>query len=234
MRLDLTRLPRGLALLAWAAFFDWLWLTDGAGRYVGPRTSWIVPFGAIVLTTCAVVYLFAGRRSVHGRAPSVRDSLAALALLAPLVLVAAAPTASLGSLAVERKRSTGDQVAAVERAGAAGPAITLYDLSIAATSAEFARDRGIAEGAEVTFDGFVSREAKGGTMELSRFLASCCAADAMPYSVDVRPPAGADAFGLDTWVRVRGRVTGVGGAFEVVADRIDATRPPSNPYSYGT
>jgi uncharacterized membrane protein YraQ (UPF0718 family) len=45
--------------------------------------------------------------------------------------------------------------------------------------------------------------------------------------------AGADAFGLDVWVRVSGRVTGVGGAFEVVADRIDPTSPPSNPYSYG-
>jgi uncharacterized repeat protein (TIGR03943 family) len=233
MRLDLTRLPRGLALLAWAAFFDWLWLTDGAGRYVGPRTSWIVPFGAIVLTTCALVYLFAGRRSAPGRAPTVRDSLATLILLVPLLLVAAAPTASLGSLAVDRKRSALDQVAAVQRAGAAGPAITLYDISIAAFSPEFARDRGIGEGTRVTFDGFVSHEAKDGTMELSRFLASCCAADAMPYSVNVRPPAGAEAFGLDAWVRVTGRVTLLDGMLGVAADRIDATAPPSDPYSYG-
>jgi hypothetical protein len=50
MRLDWTRLIRGLALLAWALFFDFLWLTDRGSLYVGPRTTWVVAFGGITLT----------------------------------------------------------------------------------------------------------------------------------------------------------------------------------------
>ena len=234
MRFDWSRLPRALALLAWAAFFDWLWLTDGAGRYVGPRTSWVVPFGGIVLTLAALLYLRSLRRSQGHGAPSVRELLGTVALLVPLVLVAAAPASSLGSLSVERKRSSGNRVALPLATASSGAAITLYDLNLAATSAEFARERGIEDGTAVTFDGFVSRAPEGGAFEVSRFLATCCAADAIPYSVQVRLDAETIALERDQWVRVTGRVSGEGDALEVRADRVDPTAPPSNPYSYGT
>ncbi len=43
MRMDWGCVIRGVSLLAWAGFFDWLWLSGRAGDYVGPRTAWVVP-----------------------------------------------------------------------------------------------------------------------------------------------------------------------------------------------
>ena len=48
MRLDL-RSIRALALVAWASVFAWLWITGESVRYLGPRTQWVVPVGAIWL-----------------------------------------------------------------------------------------------------------------------------------------------------------------------------------------
>ncbi len=81
MTLDWVRLVRGLALLAWAGFFDWLWLSGRAGDYVGPRTAWVVPFGGIVLTITALLYLRGVRAGERSRAPSLLESLGLLALL---------------------------------------------------------------------------------------------------------------------------------------------------------
>jgi uncharacterized membrane protein len=52
MRLDL-RSIRALALVAWAGVFTWLWVSGESVRYLGPRTQWVVPVGAIGLTLCS-------------------------------------------------------------------------------------------------------------------------------------------------------------------------------------
>ena len=66
MRLDWPRIVRGTALLAWAAFFDWLWLSGRSGDYVGPRTAWVVPFGGIVLTVATLLYPRGAVRAAGG------------------------------------------------------------------------------------------------------------------------------------------------------------------------
>ena len=69
MRLDWTRLLRGVALLSWALFFDWLCLSGRSSLYVGPRTTWVVTFGAITLTAAAVLYLLSVRSREPAKAP---------------------------------------------------------------------------------------------------------------------------------------------------------------------
>jgi uncharacterized repeat protein (TIGR03943 family) len=226
---DWVRLVRGAALLAWAAFFDWLWLSGRAGDYVGPRTAWVVPFGGIVLTVAALLYLRGAWRAAGARTPTAGDLLGLVALLAPLLLVVAAPSSSLGALAVDRKRSTGDQVAAVDRLDATAD-LTLYDVAAANASARYARDRDIRAGLRVDFDGLVSDKVKNGTFELSRFLASCCAADAMPYSIRVEPPGGEFDHDLSQWLRVAGTLRRVGGSLVVVAEWVEPIARPANPY----
>jgi uncharacterized repeat protein (TIGR03943 family) len=229
MRVDWVRLVRGVALLAWAGFFDWLWLSGRAGDYVGPRTAWVVPFGGIVLTIAAVLYLRGAGRGADTRAPAAGDLLGLVALLAPLLLVVAAPSSSLGALAVDRKRSTGDQVAAVNRLDA-GAELTLYDIAGANASSEYARDHDIRDGLRVDVDGLVSGAVKDGTFELSRFLASCCAADAMPFSIRVRPPAGAPDYELSQWLQVAGTLRRENGSLVLVAERMEPIERPANPY----
>jgi uncharacterized repeat protein (TIGR03943 family) len=229
MTLDWVRLMRGLALLAWAGFFDWLWLSGRAGDYVGPRTAWVVPFGGIVLTVTALLYLRSVRSGERSRAPSLGESLGLFALLAPLLLVAAAPSSSLGALAVERKRSSGDQIAAVDRLGDRAE-LTLYDIAGANSSADYAADRGIRAGARVDIDGLVSAELEGDSFELSRFLASCCAADAIPYSIRVEPPADAPAPKLSEWQQVAGTLAQRPEGLVLVAESIREIDRPSNPY----
>jgi uncharacterized membrane protein YcgQ (UPF0703/DUF1980 family) len=65
-------------------------------------------------------------------------------------------------------------------------------------------------------------------VEVSRFMATCCAADAVPYSVQVTPPAGALDFKTNQWVLVRGTVTDdPKRTFVVTADKIEAADRPS-------
>jgi uncharacterized repeat protein (TIGR03943 family) len=230
MRLDWVKLVRGGALLAWAAFFDWLWLSGRAGDYVGPRTAWVVPFGGIVLTVAAVLYLRgAARRTGPPRPASAGELLGLIALLAPLLLVAAAPASSLGALAVDRKRSTGDQVAAVNRLKATAD-LSLYDIAGANASTEYARDHDIRPGVRVDIDGLVSGKLENGTFEFSRFLASCCAADAMPFSIRVQPPADPPKLELSQWLQVAGTLQSIDGRLVVVAERMNPIDRPANPY----
>jgi uncharacterized repeat protein (TIGR03943 family) len=229
MNLDWTRLVRGAALLAWAGFFDWLWLSGRAGDYVGPKTAWVVPFGGIVLTITALLYARGIRAPDSARGPSARELVGLLALLAPLLLVAAAPSSSLGALAVERKRSTGDQRAAVSRLDRTGD-LTLYDIAVANASADYATERQISDGVKVTIDGLVSKASDGETFEFSRFLASCCAADAMPYSIRVQPTGEAPPLELSQWLEVTGTVRSTEAGFIVAAEEIRPIDRPANPY----
>lgn len=229
MKVDWVRVVRGTALLAWAAFFDWLWLSGRAGDYVGPPTAWVVPFGGIVLTLAAVLYLRSVRGSGAARVPSPADLLGLIALLAPLLLVAAAPSSSLGALAVDRKRSSGDQVAAVNRLDRTAD-VTLYDIAAANSSTEYAAERGIRDGVKVDVDGLVSSAVEDGTFEFSRFLASCCAADAMPYSIRVQPPPDAPAFELSEWLRITGTLRKIDSSLVLVVDGLRRIERPANPY----
>jgi uncharacterized repeat protein (TIGR03943 family) len=230
MRLDPTRLLRGLGILAWALFFDYLWLAGKASTYVGPRTTWVVTFGAITLTLVALVYL----ASTISRRPGTPLTAAEVGrlgvIVAPLLLAVMVPAVSLGAQAVGQKR-TADGATSLARLGDYDGEIRLYELAAAAFDKNWAAQRGIKAGLKVQFDGFVSRAARNGQVEVSRFMATCCAADAVPYSVQVKQPADALDFKTNQWVLVRGTVTDdPKRTFVITADKIEAADRPSNPY----
>jgi uncharacterized repeat protein (TIGR03943 family) len=223
--IDWTRIARSAALAAWGAFFVYLQIGGHAARYVGPKTAWVVLVGAVTLPLIAAASL----AGVHarGRTPTHRE-LGGLALLVtPIVLAIMVPAPSLGALAVANK--SGGR-APVPQDGSHDGRVRLYEIAWAAESARYAASNGVRPGMRVDFTGFVSKA--GAPLGLSRFFVTCCAADAIAYSVKVKPPAGTPSFGDDTWVRVRGTLTGhPGSTLAVAATAIGEIPAPSNPYN---
>jgi uncharacterized repeat protein (TIGR03943 family) len=227
MKLDWTRLIRGLGLLAWAVFFDYLWLSGRSTLYVGPRTEWVVVFGGITLTVAALLYLSGVRVRERMPAPRAIEVGRLGVIVAPILLAAMAPAVTLGAQAVGKKRSA-DGAELAQRLAEDGTQIRLYELAAAASNTEWAELRGIEPGMTVDFDGFVSRPPRNGTVELSRFMATCCAADAVPYSIKVTLPEGSGSYDENKWLRVRGKVGP--GRKTVVASSVEEIDQPLDAY----
>jgi uncharacterized repeat protein (TIGR03943 family) len=227
MTLDWSRIARGLALAAWGGFFVYLLASGRATTYIGPKTAWVVTVGALLLPLLALAYL-AGARG-HARTPSNRELGSLGLLVAPIILAIMVPAPSLGALAVANKRGHNGPPQGAPVDGR----IRLYEIAWAGESARYAANNEIKPGQAVDFVGFVSKpSSRGGPLELSRFFVTCCAADAVAYSIKVKPPAGAPGFGDDTWVRVRGKLAGRPGTdLTVAATAIDEVDQPANPYS---
>ena len=229
---DQRRLARGLVLACWAAFFAWLHVSGEKARYHGPRTYWVVVFGAVVLGAAAVAHFVTARAA---RKLEARDALGIAALLVPLLTVAAVPSAELGALAASRK-SAGAGASSVGAiappAPEAGAAISFAEIHYASESESYAGEAGIAEGMEVELTGFVTHPGglPPGTLGLTRFHVSCCAADAIPYTVPlVLDPASYDD---DAWLEVRGRLALRDGVYVLDPASVASVEAPEDPYLY--
>lgn len=221
---------RTLVLALWAAFFVWLLATGEVYRYIGPRTRWVVVFGAIVFAAAALVQGAAALGHRPGGRVGPSDVIAAAAFVAPLAIVVAIPRPSLGSEAAAR-RSIGAVPAIAAGAPAGGGDVTVADIELASSSARYAAGAGLVPGTEVEVTGFVTHPPEGrpGTFALTRFATFCCAADAVPYSATVVSAAGA-GLADDTWLTVTGVVAARGGGLVVEATRIERIDEPRNPY----
>lgn len=221
-----------LVLGSWATFFIWLLLSGKVKTYIGPRTYWVVVFGAVCLTLATVGQLFL-RPSEDDDAPSPRWWLGYATVLFPLLLVLVVPEPNLGSLAASRKSSGGVVSAAALEPPQLEPGqeVSFQEISYALESDEYAAALGIGEGYEVDLTGFVSgtEEFSSDTFALTRFSIFCCAADAVPYTIAVRPPEG-QRYGLDVWLRVRGVLEREGETFVVSAETVEPVERPDDPY----
>lgn len=229
MTKDLGRLLRALVFVAWTAFFAWLLLSGEVYRYIGPRTQWVVVFGAVALGVVTVAHLI-GLRNAERRGATVPEVLAVLALLVPLIAVIAVPEPSLGSLAASKKLS-GTFTAGVIQPQALGPGgeISFAEIDYASESSTYASTVGIVEGLEVELTGFVTypEGVPEGHFALTRFSIFCCAADVVPYSVVVRSD---DDFEADTWLSISGTLDETGDGFVLVPDEVTEIDEPDNPY----
>ena len=235
--LDGRRVLRGLVLLAWSGFFLWLWISGEVSRYLGPRTYWVVPFGAITLGIAALLHVLTVRSSTKTSGPSTAELLGAVLMAVPLVAVAVVPNADLGTLAASRKSADGPVAAGGFTSGAVDPVEnpTFRDIVYAEESGEYAEAIGVTEGTEVDLLGFLDDSGSGpqGTFVLTRFYVSCCAADAIPYSVAVdASDQTIDQLEPDTWVKVGGTLEARDGRFVLVADGFELTSKPEEPYLY--
>jgi uncharacterized repeat protein (TIGR03943 family) len=229
-RLDGGRLLRAVVLAAWAAFFAYLYVSGEISRYLGPRTYWVVPFGAAALGGAAAAHFFTLRTERGSSGLRLREILGHAVLLAPVIAVLAVPAPELGALAAGKK-STGGGLAGVSSIVPPDPSgreVSFLEIHYANESQEFADAMGIVDGYDISLAGFVSR-AEAGTFELTRFYVSCCAADAIPYSVSV--VEGPD-LPIDSWVQVSGHLEERESRFVLVAEDLERIGEPKDPYLY--
>jgi uncharacterized repeat protein (TIGR03943 family) len=222
------RIARGGVLGLWAAFFLVLWASGTAGRYLGPRTQWIVPFGAVVLALATLAYVH-GYVSTRCAGPrlTLREAASLFALLVPLAAVSLVPHAALGSYAASRKGGIG--FAFVRPHAPAKPSdASFLDIRIAEGDSGFADQAGIRPGIHVRLLGFVvgTKDMPRGTFELARFYIACCIADAEAVGV----PVVGRGYKPNTWLEVSGTLARPGKRFLVRPDKVIHVRAPKQPY----
>ena len=227
-RLSPLRVATGLALAAWAAVFWFLLLSGRTSLYLSSRTAWVVPTGAIVLTLAAAGRLLTARGPGQERLPTRMSWALGFVVLPAVIVLALAPTA-LGSYAASR-RSLSAGVASGP-ALEAGDRVTLAAVAAGTWSEEARRALIDRAGTSVTFEGIVTRRASSPADEfvLTRFIVSCCVADALSVQVRVvgAPPG---RFEEDQWVRVSGTFYPVGREVVVDAASVRAIPQPEEPY----
>jgi uncharacterized repeat protein (TIGR03943 family) len=208
--------------LAWALFFYVLWGTHTSARYLGARTQWLVPFGAVTLTLAALLALRSGRT----RGPlRTSEAVGLFALMLPLALTLLAPHAQLGAYAAARKSSS--FFPAVKPRPPASPRdVTLLDIRVAESDDLFALTSHIHAGTRVGLLGLVTH-AGTGHFSLTRFYITCCIADAQPITIDVASPR---RVVKNQWVWVTGTLRGPSRRYAVAADNVVPRRSPRDPY----
>jgi putative membrane protein len=232
MRLDL-RSIRAVGLAAWGALFGWLWLSGESVRYLGPRTQWVIPVGAIGLTLAAAGYLH-GTRDIPSSRARPLELFGLAALLVPILAAATLAHAQLGSLAASNKLSSRgiDPSALARLASRDASSVGFLQLNAAGRDAGLSRELGLSAGKPVQLLGFVSsKPASGRPFELSRFYITCCVADAVPVSVHVsKGTVRRLQVDRDDWVRVTGVLERGEREWIVRAVRVEHVDAPSNPY----
>lgn len=224
-----SRLAQTLALAAWAGLFWFLLFADRTSLYLSSRTAWVVPVGAIGLTIAAIGRFATTRTASPG--PLSRGTVWAVGfVLLPVVAILVLPPAALGSYAASR-RSLSSGLVASAPALEAGDAVTLAAVAAAGWSDDARRSLVSRAGSRVSFEGIVTKREGQAADEfmLTRFIVSCCVADALSVQVRVvgAPPG---QFEEDDWVRVSGAFYPVGQEVVVDASEIEPIPQPDDPY----
>ncbi|CAN5741502.1 hypothetical protein BH20ACT23_BH20ACT23_09320 [soil metagenome] len=219
-----------LALGSWASVFWFLLIADRTSLFLSTRTAWVVPVGAILLT----VGLLGRLLSVRTEEPkpiTARSAWGIGLIVLPVITVLALPPASLGSYAASR-RSTFTSGGIVSSADdiATGD-LSLLDVAGGLRSRDGTAALSDRAGEEVDFTGFVTKVpgAPADEFVLTRFLVSCCVADALSVNVRVvgAPPG---RFKADEWVRVSGKFYPLGRDVIVDSSDIVVVERPKRPY----
>lgn len=227
---------RLVILACWSIFFAWLWLSGEVLRYLGPRTTWVVIFGAIVLSIATIAYAVVSVNGSDARTAVSWRQLAGLsALLLPVIAGVMLSNVSLGSLAASNKlASRGIDLAAVARSLASDASEISFLQVAAAGKDEQLRDTlGLQPGSQVVLTGLVMSPPASGSnqFDLGRFYITCCVADAVPISVPINPILDRDtSYPKDTWLQVTGALTRDGDRYQVDAEKIKTVAEPSQPY----
>ena len=214
------RILRGVVLAAWGAFFVWLLVSGEVLRYIGPRTQWVVVFGAVALTLVAAGFWMSRDKQQAG-------TIGVAVLLLPIIAVIVVPKPTLGSLAASRKLSGGPVVSLQPQPLEPGEEVSFPEIEYAAESSEYASANGIVDGLEVELTGFVTETEASADFDLTRFAIFCCAADVVPHSV----PVDADRdYPADQWLTVTGVLEERDGTLVVVASSVEEISEPQDPY----
>ena len=224
-----SRLAQAVALGSWAGLFWFLLLSDRTSLYLSSRTAWVVPVGAITLTIATAGRLWTAR--APRPAPLSRRAAWGVGfVLLPVAAILALPPAALGSYAASRRSLASGLVTSAPDLEAGGQ-VTLAAVAAAGWSEDARRSLVRRAGSQVSFEGIVTRRDGQAADEfmLTRFIVSCCVADALSVQVRVvgAPPG---RFNEDDWVRVDGSFYPVGKEVVVDASEITPIAQPDDPY----
>ncbi len=223
------RVWTGLALAAWAGLFWFVMGTDRTTLYLSGRTGWLVPMGAVLATMAAGLRLASAR--TPGPEPlAAREAWMLGVIVLPVVILLAMPPATLGTFAVGRRSGfVGSGVSATSNI--ANGEITLIDVAAAQSSKQGQAALAAHAGEPVTFEGLVTTEPGAGPGEflLTRFIITCCVADATIAQVKVvDAPAG--QLENNEWVSVTGKLYPLGSDVLVDASAVSSIPQPNRPY----
>ena len=232
LRWSPARVAGTVVLGAWAALFWFLLVSGRDAFYLSTRTEWVVPVAAVLLTVATLGRL-ASARAARPETLRSRELGVMVAMVVPVLLITILPPATLGSFSASKRSA----VAGVGSSAAAGDIatgeLTLVDVATAQTTPEGERALAKRAGETVTFVGFVTRY--GDTLAdeflLTRYVVSCCVADATVAQVrvvNVTP----GAFEDNDWVEVTGTIYPIGREVIVNADAggIVEVERPDRPY----
>jgi putative membrane protein len=224
------RLWSGAALAAWAGLF-WFVLADGrVALYLSSRTAWLIPLGA-VLATAAAVGRLATARTLRPEPLARREAWTLGLVVMPVVLLLAMPPSTLGTYAAGRRSSFVGAGVPASGGDLDSGTITLIDVAAAQSSKQGQAALQRHAGDPVTFEGLVTAEPGAGPGEflLTRFIITCCVADATIAQVKVvdAPPG---RLPDNSWVRVTGKLYPLGGDILVDATTVTPIVQPAQPY----
>ncbi len=225
-----SRVAGSMVLAAWAGLFWFLLFTGRDDLYLSTRTIWVVPVGAVLLTAAALGRLASAR--VRSPEPvRAREAWIMGLMVVPVVLVLALPPATLGTFSAGKRAGFGATGFAVSVGGVESGPLTLVDVA----SAQFSKPgkQALAEraGEQVEFVGFVTRypDTPAGEFLLTRYIVTCCVADATIAQVRVvNVPPG--RFETNDWVEVRGTIYPLGRQVIVNATSVEEVARPARPY----
>ena len=219
-----------IVLAAWCALYVFLIASDRTSLYLSSRTGWLVPVGGIILLIAAGGRLFFSRPT-KGDALSSRETFGFALIALPVVVVLALPPASLSSFAANRRSSFASAAFVPNVEDIATGELDLADVAGAVRSDEAMAALTARAGATVDFVGFVTRQPGEPADEflLTRFLISCCVADALTVQVRVvdAPPG---EFKQDQWVHVTGSLYPLEDEVVVQASEVVKVPRPEHPY----
>ncbi|HEY7874603.1 MAG TPA: TIGR03943 family protein [Actinomycetota bacterium] len=236
MTWDPRRVARAVVLVVWSAFVLWLLVSREVYRYIGLRTYWVVVFGAVTLVVVTIAQVATVRTPQRADRLTWREAIGFAALLCPVLFVLMIPAPSLGARAASA-RSAGGGVLASDALVPSAPdgdgELTFVDIHYASSSETYAAELGLTEGSPITLTGFVTHGdgTPEGGFTLTRFSISCCAADAVPYSVPIEASQRAN-YGDDTWLRVSGTLHLAGDRYVLRPRMIEPVPEPQDPYIY--
>jgi len=202
-------------LLALGALALRLGLTDAHLAYIRPAMGPVLALaGAVLAVLGGVVLLRPGRGAASAAAVQaaghghdhIGTSRVAWLLVAPILAIAIVVPRPLGAFAANRAAATLPPPSRADLGPLPAPAVPggPVDLSLKEFVGRAVYDQGRSvRGRPVRLEGFVTPDARGGGFLLTRFIVTCCAADARALRVAVRglaPPWPVP----DTWLAVTG------------------------------
>jgi uncharacterized repeat protein (TIGR03943 family) len=245
-------------VLAGSGLMFYAKLSDGTlFFYINQRFAWLSLVAAILYVALALTVLYGELRARHTTGPAAfdddaeviwlkphtmprgssgRTSWSAIGLLAlPVVLSLLVPAQPLGASAINNR---GISVTAPEQSGGVRR-MSAAPQNILDWLREFSHvgDPRALDGREVDVTGFVYKDSrtKPDQFWVSRFVVSCCVADAAAVGMLVQTPD-AERLAAGSWVRVIGKLKAGEFAGEllpiIIAERTEPIQQPAHPYLY--